>query len=583
MTSIAKHFADLPDPRHPSYSSHPLVNLLTIALLAMICGGQGWDDMADFAEIKQEWLATFLDMSAGIPCADTFRRLFERLRPGPFRESFARWMEEVVVSTEGKLLNVDGKSNRRSFDRKTGSPALHVVRAWLAGNQVVLGQIATEAKSNEITAIPLLLKMLNIKGALVTMDAMGTQREIAEVILEQEADYVMALKDNQPTLFREAIAEMNEAVVCAGSTVSFTETHDRGHGRVEHRRMWTTTRLGRMEKAGGWPGLKCLGRIQSFRQEGDKVTEDVRWFLCSRVMTAEELGKSVRGHWGIENQCHWRLDVQFREDESRVRDRVSQENLSLLRSMSLNLLKVSKVGKRQRGIEAKRRMCGWDHGYLLGVVAGVFSHGLCACPACLPRLLFSEVRSRGSNGGTDEFVELFNPTDEPITFNKDWSFGVRAASKPSNCASTTLIERFNGASSGKVIPPRSTMLWVNPSGPDLKDYNDGVAEDGGFSTGFGDAGNLILSFQQTITDAICYYFDQESHDALVGCSTPYVCEGEPVSNLPHGNGKDTGNVDQSLVRAHGAAPGTLIDTDDNSKDFSMQPSSPRNLAAGPLP
>jgi hypothetical protein len=207
--------------------------------------------------------------------------------------------------------------------------------------------------------------------------------------------------------------------------------------------------------------------------------------------------------------------------------------------------------------------------------------GVCQGEVCQPRLLFSEVRSRGSNGGTDEFVELFNPSEEPIKFDKDWSFKSRATSS-SNCAGAALSERFNGAQNNKTIPPHATMLWVNPSSSSLKDYDDGVPEDGGFSTGFQDGGSVGLYYKGAVTDAVCFYYDDSTKNVLLTCATPYLCEGEPVSNFPHKNDNE-GNVDMSLTRQKGPTPGSLIDTNNNATDFVMQASSPRNLAAGPLP
>jgi predicted transposase YbfD/YdcC len=365
------HFANVPDPRVRARSDHRLLDIIAISILAIICGADGWDEIAGFGQCKETWLGTFLELPSGIPSADTFRRVLSALDPGAFRGAFVAWMQALVGSTEGKLIAIDGKTARRSFDRANAKSPLHLVSAWVRDNQLTLGQVATEEKSNEITAIPVLLGMLELRGAIVTIDAMGAQKEIARTIVAKKADYLLALKGNQSNLhaqvtefFRDAGTEPFDAV-----SHTFHETHDEAHGRREVRRVWSSTDLSTIPDAKKWPSLKSITLVQREREVDGNVEVERHYYISSRSRAgARWLSERIRGHWSIENQCHWVLDVAFREDESRIRTDHGPENFGLLRKIALNLLKQEKT--RKMGIAASRKLAGWDHDYLLKVISG---------------------------------------------------------------------------------------------------------------------------------------------------------------------------------------------------------------------
>ena len=359
-------FETLPEPRVERTRVHPLVNILTIALLAMICVGEGWEDMEDFGDAKQAWLGTFLDLRHGIPSADTFRRVLSALNPTAFNACFIAWAQALSGGTAGKLLAIDGKTVRHSFDRATGRKALHVVSAWIAENRMALGQIATEEKSNEITAIPQLLTLLDIRGATITVDAMGCQRAIAEQVIDQGADYLMGLKGNQGTAHKEVEEFFTDACATAFRALdcTFHETVDGSeHGRVEVRRAWASQELGWFQDLSKWKGLRSIVMIESERTIGSDTSIERRYYWSSHVVDAKAFGEMIRGHWGIENQLHWCLDVAFREDESRIRTDHGPENLALLRKLAMNLARSER--SRKKGIQAKRKRAAWDDAYLL--------------------------------------------------------------------------------------------------------------------------------------------------------------------------------------------------------------------------
>lgn len=359
-------FETLPEPRVERTRVHPLVNILIIALLAMICVGEGWEDMEDFGDAKRAWLGTFLDLRHGIPSADTFRRVLSALSPKAFNACFIAWAQALSGGTAGKLLPIDGKTVRHSFDRATGRKALHVVSAWIAENRLALGQIATEEKSNEITAIPQLLALLDIRGATITVDAMGCQRAIAEQIIDQGADYLMGLKGNQGTAHKEVEEFFADASAKAFRDVehTFHEAVDGSdHGRLEVRRAWASQELDWFEDLSKWKGLRSIIMIESERTLGSDTTIERRYYWSSHAVDARAFGEMIRGHWGIENQLHWCLDVAFREDESRVRTDHGPENLALLRKLAMNLARSDR--SRKKGIQAKRKRAAWDDAYLL--------------------------------------------------------------------------------------------------------------------------------------------------------------------------------------------------------------------------
>jgi predicted transposase YbfD/YdcC len=350
------------------------LDLLAITILAVICGADGWDDIAEFGRSKQAWLSTFLELPAGIPSADTFRRVFSALHPDAFRRAFVGWAQDLVGATQGKLIVLDGKTARRSFDRTSGQSALHLVSAWVRDNHLTLGQIATEAKSNEITAIPALLELLDVRGAIVSIDAMGAQKSIAQAIVDQDADYLLALKGNQGKLHAQVAAFFADAgdagperLTNAAPTVH--QTCDEAHGRREVRRVRISEDLSTIPDATKWPALKSIILVESERQTGETIERERRYFISSLGQVGAELMAAlIRGHWSIENECHWVLDIAFREDDSRIRRNHGPENFGLVRKIALNLLKQETTCKR--GIAAKRKLAGWDHDYLLKILSG---------------------------------------------------------------------------------------------------------------------------------------------------------------------------------------------------------------------
>jgi predicted transposase YbfD/YdcC len=371
MPTFHQQFANVPDPRVCGRSDHKLLDIIAISILAVICGADGWDETASFGRCKETWLRTFLDLPAGVPSADTFRRVLSALDPEAFRQSFIAWMQTLVGDTRGKLVAIDGKTARRSFDRANEKSAIHLVSAWVRDNQLVLGQLATEEKSNEITAIPALLGMLDVRGATVTIDAMGAQKDIAKTIIAKEADYILALKGNQGNMHAQVAEFFKDAGTDQFESVSHTfhETKDEAHGRREVRRTWSSTDMSTIPDASKWPALKSITMIEREREANGKVEVERHYYISSRSRAgARWLSERIRGHWSIENQCHWILDVAFREDDSRIRTDHGPENFGLLRKIALNLLKREK--SRRMGIAAARKISGWDQDYLLKVLSG---------------------------------------------------------------------------------------------------------------------------------------------------------------------------------------------------------------------
>ena len=370
--SIAEQFAPMPDPRKNKGKRHPLVVILTIAVMAVICGNDDFEGMEVFADSKRQWLESFLDLKHGIPTADTFRRVFARLDPDAFEQCFINWMKSLAGSLGGKIIALDGKTLRRSFEHAWDShSAVHMVSAFVQANSLVLAQVAVEDKSNEITAIPQLLELLDLKDATVTIDAMGCQRDIARKIKEGSGEYVLALKGNQETLYHKAKTLLDEAVKegFKGLIHDVYQEIDAGHGRIETRRVWITPEIGHLgETAGGFAGLAGVAMVESRREIiGKEPSTERRYYLFSHEdVTAEKMAGFIRGHWSVENSLHWMLDVQFNEDQSRVRKGHEAENLSRVRRLALNLLKQEKTCKK--GIAIKRLKAGWDTNYLLKVL-----------------------------------------------------------------------------------------------------------------------------------------------------------------------------------------------------------------------
>ena len=367
-TSVSRHFAGLTDPRIERAKEHRLLDIITITLCAVLCGADDWVAVETFGRAKQAWLRSFLALPSGIPSHDTFGRVFARLEPTEFRTCFMAWVQAVTgVALPDGVIAIDGKTLRRSHDRARGQAALHLVSAWASASGLVLGQVATDQKSNEITAIPALLRLLALEGSTVTIDAMGCQTAIAAQIVAQGADYVLTLKDNQPTLrerVRLAFAEARAGRTTTPAELQTRRTVDKGHGRIEQRRCWAlggSAYLAYLDPTGAWTGLQSVVLIESERRTGDQVTREDRYYLSSLPPDAATLGRAVRAHWGIENRLHWVLDIAFREDDSRYRADHGPENLAIVRHFALNLL------RREPGrasIAKKRFRAALDERYL---------------------------------------------------------------------------------------------------------------------------------------------------------------------------------------------------------------------------
>ncbi len=367
--TIIEHFSSLKDPRIQAKTRHKLIDIIIITICASICGADEWTEVVDYAKAKQAWLKTFLELPRGIPSHDTFGRVFSLLRPEEFERCFVSWIHAVFKISDGQTVAIDGKTLRRSYERSSNKAAIHMVGAWAAQSGLALGQVRTEAKSNEITAIPELLKLLEIKGCIVTIDAMGCQKEIARQIVDQEADYVLALKGNQGNLREDVEMFFEHAQQCDFKDIPHQvyETTDGDHGRVEVRRYVTVSDLDWLEERAKWKNLNLIGMVQSERHIGDKITRETRYYISSLPNDVKRFASTVRDHWTIENQLHWVLDIAFREDDNRVRDRNAAANLAILRRFALSLLKQEKTAKV--GIKTKRKRAGWNDDYLLTLFA----------------------------------------------------------------------------------------------------------------------------------------------------------------------------------------------------------------------
>lgn len=362
--TIDKHFSSLKDPRIRLKIRHKLIDIIIMTICAVICGADDWTEVEDYARSKKDWLKTFLELPHGIPSHDTFGRVFSLIRPEEFERCFASWIHAVFQIT-GQTVAIDGKTLRRSHDRGSNKAAIHMVGAWASKSGITLGQVKTEDKSNEIKAIPELLKLLEIKGCIVTIDAMGCQKEIARQICKQKADYVLALKGNQGNLLKDVELCFEHAQQCQFKDIPHQshQTTDGGHGRVEVRRYVTISDLDWLEERDKWENLNLIGMVHSERHIGDNITRDTRYYISSLPNDVKRFADAVRDHWTIENQLHWVLDIAFREDDSRVRDRNAASNLSILRRFALSLCKQEKTAKV--GIKIKRKRAGWNNDYLL--------------------------------------------------------------------------------------------------------------------------------------------------------------------------------------------------------------------------
>ena len=380
--SILDHFADLPDPRREQGRVHRLDEIVFVATCAVLCGAESWEQIADYAHSKIDWLQTFLALPGGVPSHDTFRRVFCLLDPLAFQKCFYTWMTALMrrqgvtpVATDPPELRpiaIDGKAQRGSARRTVGRSALHVVSAWAVENRLTLGQVATDAKSNEITAIPELLELLDLKGAVVTIDAMGCQKEIAAAIVAEGGRYVLAVKENQPHLSEDIERTFEEVLDRGEPGVDFNEcqTEEVRSGRQETRSCCVITAPEGIRDAGLWAGLTAIVMVISQRVVNGAASSETRYFIGSAAGTAEDYLRWVRGHWGIENALHWVLDVCFREDDQRHWAGNSAQNLAWLRKLALCLLKAEK-GSKGKSIATRRLTAGWKNDYLLSVLAQI--------------------------------------------------------------------------------------------------------------------------------------------------------------------------------------------------------------------
>lgn len=347
----------LEDPRKGNAALHDFHELLLIALCSVLCGGQGAVDMAVFAEAKEPWLRSFLKLENGIPSHDTFSRVFRNLDAEQFRASFQRFMAQFSEQVQG-VVAIDGKVLRRSFDRASGQSPLHMVSAWGCQQRLVLAQIATEAKSNEITAVPKLLRMLSLKGTIVTADALNCQRTIAQQIVEQKGDYALALKANQETLYDDVALLLSDPETKTETAQPVVEAD---HGRIETRTATVCSEVQWLQKQYQWPGLKAVGKVVRVRERPEKTTTETAYYLLSQVFPPERFNQVVRQHWNIENSLHWRLDVVMNEDQDRTRKGNGPQNLAVLRHMAINAMQ--KEGSKG-SLRGKFKRAGWDDAFL---------------------------------------------------------------------------------------------------------------------------------------------------------------------------------------------------------------------------
>jgi predicted transposase YbfD/YdcC len=364
--TLIESFENIEDPRE-SNISHALIDIILIAILAILCGADGFNEIEDFGKSKEKWLKKYLKLRNGIPSHDTFNNVLSILEPKEFHNCFMEWVSFLQEKISKEIVSIDGKSIRRTKDNKNNKKAVHIVSAWANKNQLVLGQLKVNDKSNEITAIPELLKILDINGCIITIDAMGTQTEIAKAIVDSGAEYILPVKDNQKTLHNELetyfnneiIPKENKELVDSGV---YYKTSEKGHGRIEQRQYYLSKDISCISTPERWENIQGIGMAINTIQTGTKLCHTQKFYIMSNIENVYEFAKSIRSHWGVETSLHWCLDVGFREDESRARKDNVAENLNIIRHMTLNMLKQEK--SMRAGIARKRLKCGWDDSYM---------------------------------------------------------------------------------------------------------------------------------------------------------------------------------------------------------------------------
>lgn len=367
LKAIEKHFGEVTDPRVDRTKYHKLVDIMTIAICAVICGAENWVDVELYGNSKLAWLTTLLELPNGIPSHDTFGRVFGRIDAKEFQKAFFEWVMAVNDLIQGQIVNIDGKCLRGSDDKALGKRAIYMVSAWASENEIVLGQRKVDEKSNEITAIPELLRILSIAGCIVTIDAIGTQTEIAQAIVDAQAGYALSVKENQGHLFEDiaCIFAVDQAHNFQYASLDYAKTTNSDHGRIDIRECWSTSNpeyLKLIRKVENWPGLQSIAMVVSTRIIGEKQTKHTRYYITTLASNAKRILHVVRRHWAIENELHWVLDVAMNEDNNRVHKDQGPENMAVLRHMALNLLKQEKTAKG--GVHAKQLQAAWNNDYL---------------------------------------------------------------------------------------------------------------------------------------------------------------------------------------------------------------------------
>jgi predicted transposase YbfD/YdcC len=377
VTDLAQSLHDclalIQDHRSTRTLLHQLSDILTIAVLSVIAGGNGWEDMELYGLSKYDWLSTFLELPNGIPSPDTFRRVFEKIRPDEFERCFEIWVQDILEDLVPQLIAIDGKEIRGSYDREAGTKSVHLVSAWSSESQLVLAQTKVLSKSNEITAIPILLDVLDIEGSIITIDAMGTQKKIADKIYQANGDYILSLKANHPTLFQDVKTWFDSQQTADILPLPLEHTTEAGHHRIEVRKYWafSLSQLPPLHQSSQWAGFQTVIAVERIRHLRTKTTHEIQFYLSSLSSNSSQISRTIRQHWGIENSLHWVLDVTFNEDACRVRSLHSPHNLALVRRFALNIFNCDHTFKGS--LKQKSKRAAMDNRYMLTLLASAFS------------------------------------------------------------------------------------------------------------------------------------------------------------------------------------------------------------------